>query len=106
MLAGDTAPAVGPEAARLERLEEFDILDTPSEESFDRVARLISQIFGVEIGIDRQPLHPRDLLFLTARIGRGQVGLRLVLADGLGDLEALGQHEDERSIDIVDALPK
>lgn len=51
MLAADTTPAVGPEAARLEKLEEFDILDTPHEESFDRVARLISQIFGVEIGI-------------------------------------------------------
>lgn len=39
------------ENARLERLAEFDILDTPNEEAFDRVARLISQIFGVEIGI-------------------------------------------------------
>ncbi len=51
MLADDATPPVGPEAARLEKLEEFDILDTPNEESFDRVARLISQIFGVEIGI-------------------------------------------------------
>jgi diguanylate cyclase (GGDEF)-like protein len=51
MLAEDTTPAVGPEAARLEKLEEFDILDTPHEEAFDRVARLISQIFGVEVGI-------------------------------------------------------
>jgi len=39
------------ENARLEKLAEFDILDTPNEEAFDRVARLISQIFGVEIGI-------------------------------------------------------
>jgi diguanylate cyclase (GGDEF)-like protein len=39
------------EDERLEKLAEFDILDTPNEESFDRVARLISQIFGVEIGI-------------------------------------------------------
>lgn len=51
MLAGETPSEVGPEAARLEKLEEFDILDTPNEESFDRVARLISQIFGVEVGI-------------------------------------------------------
>lgn len=51
MLAHETIPEVGPEAVRLEKLEEFDILDTPNEESFDRVARLISQIFGVEIGI-------------------------------------------------------
>ena len=40
-----------PETSRLEKLAEFDILDTPNEEAFDRVARLISQIFGVEIGI-------------------------------------------------------
>lgn len=40
-----------PDNARLEKLAEFDILDTPNEEAFDRVARLISQIFGVEIGI-------------------------------------------------------
>ncbi|MGV3490435.1 MAG: sensor domain-containing diguanylate cyclase [Devosia sp.] len=39
------------EEERLEKLAELDILDTPNEESFDRVARLISQIFGVEIGI-------------------------------------------------------
>lgn len=51
MLAHETTPEVSPEAVRLEKLEEFDILDTPNEESFDRVARLISQIFGVEIGI-------------------------------------------------------
>ncbi len=40
-----------PETARLEALAEFDILDTPEEEAFDRIARLTSQIFGVEIGI-------------------------------------------------------
>lgn len=51
MPAAHAPPDVGPEAARLAQLEEFDILDTPNEESFDRVARLICQIFGVEIGI-------------------------------------------------------
>ena len=51
MIASQPIAEDGPEAARLEKLEEYDILDTPNEESFDRVARLISQIFGVEIGI-------------------------------------------------------
>ncbi|RYE82446.1 MAG: GAF domain-containing protein, partial [Hyphomicrobiales bacterium] len=45
------AAEINPETARLQKLAEFDILDTPNEEAFDRVARLISQIFGVEIGI-------------------------------------------------------
>ncbi len=44
-------PSFSPENARLAKLAEFDILDTPNEEAFDRVARLISQIFGVEVGI-------------------------------------------------------
>lgn len=51
MVDGDPIAGITPEDARLEKLAEFDILDTPSEEAFDRVARLISQIFGVEIGI-------------------------------------------------------
>lgn len=51
MIAAQTIAEAGPETERLEKLEQYDILDTPTEESFDRVARLISQIFGVEIGI-------------------------------------------------------
>jgi len=51
MIAAEQPAPAGSETARLEKLEEYDILDTPNEEAFDRVARLISQIFGVEIGI-------------------------------------------------------
>jgi len=51
MPAVDTTPGVGPEVARLAKFEEFDILDTPDQESLDRVARLICQIFGVATGI-------------------------------------------------------
>lgn len=51
MPAVDTTPGVGPEVARLAKFEEFDILDTPNQESLDRVARLICQIFGVATGI-------------------------------------------------------
>ncbi len=60
--------------------------------------------FGVEIGIARQRTQPGDLRLLPARIGGGQVVLRLVPADRLRHLEPLGEQEDQRRIDIVDAL--
>src|SRR5689334_19870629 len=36
---------------RLEALERYDILDTPREKPFDRIANLIQAIFDVPIGI-------------------------------------------------------
>ncbi|MGN6466865.1 MAG: sensor domain-containing diguanylate cyclase [Rhizobiaceae bacterium] len=39
------------EAARLEALHRLDILDSPREEGFDRIARLIRNIFDVPIGV-------------------------------------------------------
>jgi len=39
------------DAARLEALDQLDVLDTPREEAFDRITRLIKSIFGVEIAI-------------------------------------------------------
>lgn len=39
------------EAKRLEALDRYDILDTPQEEAFDRLARLIQNIFDVKIAI-------------------------------------------------------
>lgn len=39
------------EAARLAALDRFDIMDTPREEGFDRITRLIRNIFGVPIAI-------------------------------------------------------
>lgn len=41
----------GTESDRLRALERYDILDTPREEPFDRIAQLIRAIFGVPIGI-------------------------------------------------------
>jgi hypothetical protein len=49
-----SAPAsstVERESARLEALDHFDILDTPSEEAFDRITRLAKKIFRVPIAI-------------------------------------------------------
>jgi GAF domain-containing protein len=39
------------EAARLQALDRFDILDTPREASFDRIARLIRTVLDVPIAI-------------------------------------------------------
>lgn len=39
------------ESARLEALGRYDILDTPREASFDRIARLVRDIFGVRIAL-------------------------------------------------------
>lgn len=39
------------EADRLAALQELDMLDSPRDEGFDRIVRLIQQIFDVEIGI-------------------------------------------------------
>jgi len=59
---------------------------------------------GVQIGLFRQPPEPGDLAFLAAGVGGGKGVFGLVAAHGLGNLEALGQHEDERRVDIVDAF--
>lgn len=45
----DVDPAI--EAARLEAVRRYDILDTPPDGSFDRLASLAAQVFGVPMGI-------------------------------------------------------
>ncbi len=42
-----TAPSETAEDARLSALEKYDILDTPSEEAFDRITRLTARLFDV-----------------------------------------------------------
>ena len=64
---------------------------------------LLAEI-GVEIGIAGQRAQPGDLLHLAHRVGGGQAVLGLVATDRLGHLEPLGEHEDQRGVDIVDAL--
>jgi diguanylate cyclase (GGDEF)-like protein len=46
-----SAEQIEREAQRLAALEAFDMLDTPRDEGFDRIVRLIRAIFDVEIGI-------------------------------------------------------
>lgn len=45
------APIPLDEAARLEKLRSLQILDTPAEERFDRVTRLATRLFGVDIAL-------------------------------------------------------
>jgi len=46
-----SADMVEREEARLAALEQLDMLDTPRDPGFDRIVRLIKQIFDVDIGI-------------------------------------------------------
>ena len=52
----------------------------------------------------RDPAVARHLLGLARRIGGRQVMLRLQHPDPLGAAEPLGQHVDDRRVDIVDAV--
>ncbi len=75
----------------------------------DLVDHEAQELFG-EIRVEPRRLGERpqagDLLGLARGVGRGQAGGRLVAPDRLGDLEPLGEQEDQRRVDIVDALAK
>lgn len=58
------------ETARLEALQRYRITDTPSEESFDGIARLATQIFNVPISL--LSLVNAESVFFKANIGMGQ----------------------------------
>lgn len=48
---GKSAETVQREKERLAALESLDLLNSPRDEGFDRIVRLIQQVFGVEIGL-------------------------------------------------------
>lgn len=91
-------PVPDNEAERLERLERYQILDTPAEEAFDRATRLASKIMDTPIALvslvdrDRQwfksrlgldvPETPRDIAFCTHAIMTTDP---LVVGDALND---------------------
>jgi hypothetical protein len=70
---------------------------------YDESQELFGKI-GIEFGVIGQLTQTRDLSGLAARIARWETRFGLVTADGLGDFEPFGKHENERSIDIVDAV--
>lgn len=58
------------EADRLEALRRYEITDTPSEESFDGIAKLATQIFNVPISL--LSLVDAESVFFKANIGMGK----------------------------------
>ncbi len=59
--------------------------------------------FGIKSGVCGQLAQSGNLPFFASRISGGELGLGLVAPDRLRDFEPLGEHVDERGIDIVDA---
>ncbi len=59
---------------------------------------------GVEVGFDGERLQARDLASLALGVGRRQAVFGFEGANLLRAFEALGQHVDERGVEIVDAL--
>ncbi len=55
------------EAARLDALRQLDILNTPPSESFDRITRMASQIFGLPIAA--VSLTDEDRQWFMSRVG-------------------------------------
>ena len=72
----------------------------------DNEAQELFAKLRIEIGLFRQGPQPGDLTFLAIRIGGRQRDLRLILTDRLRDPKPLGQHVDQRGVDIVDAAAK
>ncbi len=69
----------------------------------DEAQELLAE-FGVELRFLGKMPQPRDLAFLAPRVGRRQPRGGLVAPHRLRHPEALGQHMDQRGVDIVDAL--
>lgn len=69
----------------------------------DEAQELLREL-RVEVRRFGQLPEPGDLHLLPGGIGGRQPRFRLVAADLLGDGEPLGEQEDERGVDVVDAL--
>ena len=55
------------EDARLDALAQLRLLDTPPSESFDRITRMASQIFGLPVAA--VSLTDRDRQWFKSRVG-------------------------------------
>jgi octaprenyl-diphosphate synthase len=69
----------------------------------DEPKELLSEV-GIKFGVFGEFAQASNLPFLAAGVGGGQAVLGLVTANGLRDLEPLSEHENERGIDIIDAV--
>ena len=59
---------------------------------------------GIELRIPCQLPQPRDLTLFTPRIGGGQAVHGFIPPHSLRHLEPLGEHENQRRIDIIDTV--
>lgn len=71
----------------------------------DEAQKLLGEI-GIELGVLGEFAEAIDLPLLAAGIGGGKVVSGFVPANRLRHLEPFGEHENKRSIDIVDAVAK
>ena len=58
----------------------------------------------IELRIPCQLPQPRDLTLFTPRIGRRQSVRRFIPPHRLRHFEPLGEHENQRRIDIIDTV--
>ena len=58
------------DVSRLEALHRYRIVDTPSEDSFDGIAKLATQIFNVPISL--LSLVDAESVFFKANVGMGK----------------------------------
>ena len=62
--------------------------------------KLLAEI-GIELGFFCQLAQPGNLAFLAQGIARGKGILGLVGAHRFGDAKSLGEHMDQRGVDVV-----
>ena len=77
----------------------------PNDFMNDKGQELLGKVW-VKVADHREMPQTAHLLRFSAGIARGQPVLRLQFADSLGTSEPLRQHMDDRSIDIIDAVPQ
>src|SRR5690606_5551435 len=74
----------------------------PDDLGDDEVEPLLGEL-GIEVRLFGQSAQTGDLLLLPTGVGCRHLVLGFEVPDLLGGTEALGQHEDQSGVDVVDA---
>jgi hypothetical protein len=77
----------------------------PNDFTNDKGQEFLGKVW-VEFADRREMPQTTELLGFPAGVARGQPVLRLQFTDSVGTPKSLGQHVDDRGIDIVDAVPQ
>jgi GAF domain-containing protein len=105
------APLPPDEAARLERLRLFGILDTPPEERFDRLTRLARRLFDVPIALlslvddDRQWFKSKDGLDVEETSREVAFCAHAIRNDGVMVVQDALEDERFRENPLVQGVP-